>query len=120
MSVSVNVIVGAMVEGEPVVTIDKRLITPARSLAVVNHSPDGFAWGYGGSGPAQLALAIVLEFSESSDIAQRCHQEFKWQNIAPLAMDKDFRLQVDVAHWVARWVARNSASGNGVLKETES
>ena len=33
---------------------------PRKSLAVYNHSPDGFAWGYGGSGPAQLALAILL------------------------------------------------------------
>jgi hypothetical protein len=24
-----------------------------------NHSPDGFEWGYSGSGPAQLALAIL-------------------------------------------------------------
>jgi len=27
-----------------------------------NHSPDGFEWGYGGSGPAQLALAIYQDF----------------------------------------------------------
>lgn len=26
-----------------------------------NHSPDGFEWGYGGSGPAQLALAILAD-----------------------------------------------------------
>jgi Family of unknown function (DUF6166) len=23
---------------------------------VVQHSPDGYEWGYGGSGPAELAL----------------------------------------------------------------
>lgn len=34
-------------------------IDPAESLAVRNHSPTGFAWGYGGSGPAQLALAVL-------------------------------------------------------------
>ena len=28
-------------------------------LDVRNHSPSGFAWGYEGSGPAQLALAIL-------------------------------------------------------------
>jgi hypothetical protein len=27
---------------------------------VRKHSPDGFEWGYDGSGPAQLALALVL------------------------------------------------------------
>ena len=25
------------------------------------HSPDGFEWGYTGSGPAQLALAILVD-----------------------------------------------------------
>lgn len=33
-----------------------------RSLKVFNHSPSGFSWGYGGSGPAQLALAILLRY----------------------------------------------------------
>jgi hypothetical protein len=28
---------------------------------IANHSPDGFEWGYGGSGPAQLALAILAD-----------------------------------------------------------
>lgn len=28
--------------------------------AVYNHSPDGFEWGYGGSGPSQLALALCI------------------------------------------------------------
>lgn len=28
-------------------------------LDLQNHSPTGFAWGYNGSGPAQLALAIL-------------------------------------------------------------
>lgn len=30
-------------------------------LNVRNHSPDGFNWGYGGSGPSQLALAILID-----------------------------------------------------------
>ena len=29
-----------------------------KSFEVVQHSPTGFQWGYGGSGPAQLATAI--------------------------------------------------------------
>ena len=28
---------------------------------IVYHSPDGFEWGYGGSGPADLALAILAD-----------------------------------------------------------
>ena len=26
-----------------------------------NFSPDGFSWGYSGSGPAQLAIAMLME-----------------------------------------------------------
>ena len=32
---------------------------PSESLAVARHSPDGFDWGDGGSGAAQLSLAIL-------------------------------------------------------------
>jgi hypothetical protein len=37
-----------------------------------NHSPTGFAWGYGGSGPAQLALAILADYLEDDAKALRC------------------------------------------------
>ena len=47
---------------------------------LVNHSNE-FDWGYGGSGPAQTALAILAELY-GDQIAQRVHQEFKWQVIA--------------------------------------
>jgi hypothetical protein len=34
---------------------------PARK-EVRNHSPTGIEWGYGGSGPAQLALALLCDY----------------------------------------------------------
>ena len=55
-------------------------LLPARSQAVHNHSPDGFAWGYEGSGPAQLALAIMLELNDSPD----GYQSFKRRHIAKI------------------------------------
>ena len=42
------------------VYLDEEYLDPEISQKVRNHSPDGFNWGYCGSGPAQLALAIVL------------------------------------------------------------
>jgi hypothetical protein len=49
-----------------------------RSLAVWNHSPTGFEWGYAGSGPAQSALAILLDFTEGKrNFCERFHQVFK-------------------------------------------
>ncbi|KKN11984.1 hypothetical protein LCGC14_1020970 [marine sediment metagenome] len=47
------------------------------SLALWNHSPVGFQWGYGGSGPAQLALAILLDFTNAQELSVRLHQKFK-------------------------------------------
>lgn len=56
-------------------------LSPARSLAVANHSPTGFEWGYCGSGPAQLALGVLLEeFDEET--ALRYYQRFKWEIVA--------------------------------------
>lgn len=61
-----------------------------------NHSPTGFCWGYGGSGPAQLALAILAYHFRNEkggdQRAVRLHQDFKWQVIAPLDMEKSFTL----------------------------
>jgi hypothetical protein len=63
-------------------------------LHVYRHSPDGFAWGYSGSGPAQLALAILCDFLEHSNnvVALQLHQEFKSRFVAAVGMDSEFRL----------------------------
>ena len=50
-------------------------------LGVRNHSPTGFAWGYGGSGPAQLALALLIDATGDQDLALRHHQDFKWRYV---------------------------------------
>src|SRR4051812_34392408 len=47
-----------------------------------NHSPDGFNWGYGGSGPAQLSLALLADATGEPDTATRLYQEFKRRHIA--------------------------------------
>jgi len=65
------------------VWLNGREIFPRRSQEIRNHSPDGFAWGYGGSGPAQLALAILLELFPQ-DVAEAHYQDFKFQVIAAL------------------------------------
>lgn len=57
------------------------------SLEVWNHSPCGYEWGYQGSGPAQLALALLLEVS-SPEIAQYYHQDFKRAIIGVLDYDE--------------------------------
>jgi len=58
--------------------LDGKELLPERSINYCNHSPTGFNWGYGGSGPAQLALAIMLELRDRSDF----YQTLKWDLIA--------------------------------------
>ena len=61
--------------------------TPDRSslgvhLEVRAHSAPGFAWGYGGSGPAQLALALLVDALGDREMAERHHQGFKRAHVA--------------------------------------
>jgi hypothetical protein len=56
----------------------RKEVTPQKSLALRGHSPTGFEWGYGGSGPAQLALAILLDFTGKPKTALEHYMDFKW------------------------------------------
>jgi len=67
------------------VWLDGKWLPPGPSQDIYNHSPDGFNWGYGGSGPAQLALAIQLKLTGRA----AGYQKLKWQLIAEL-MQTDF------------------------------
>jgi hypothetical protein len=62
------------------------------SLLVRNHSPSGFSWGYNGSGPSQLALALLLDHCRTTEKATKLYQLFKEQVIAKLDIDKPWRL----------------------------
>lgn len=50
-----------------------------------NHSPAGFNWGYGGSGPAQLALALVADASGDDALALKVYQRFKFEIVGGMA-----------------------------------
>ena len=54
----------------------------APSLALRAHSPTGFDWGHAGSGPAQLALALLLDITGAPDIALHHYQDFKAEFVA--------------------------------------
>jgi hypothetical protein len=49
-----------------------------------NHSPTGFEWGYSGSGPAQLALAILADHIGDDEAALEAYQFFKFNVLASL------------------------------------
>lgn len=76
------------------VTLDGKALSPAPSLALRNHSPDGFNWGYGGSGPSQLALAVLLAVGGSEFALERYH-DFKSNVIARIPQE-DFDIEIDI------------------------
>jgi hypothetical protein len=98
-----------------VVTRDRRKIIPR--LDLFNHSPTGLEWGYGGSGPAQTALAILADFMRSpnhvchentcgtagcieDEMPVLLHQKFKWEVIAKLPHKGWFIKDVAIRAWL--------------------
>jgi len=80
-------------EGHAVeVTVDGLPLNPR--LDLWNHSPTGFEWGYGGSGPAQLALALLADHLADDEQAVRLHHSFKFAVIIQLPK-KDWTLTSD-------------------------
>jgi hypothetical protein len=77
---------------------------------VYNHSPDGFSWGYQGSGPAQLALAILCDAIGPNE-AVRWHQDFKRDHIAKLALVDAWTMPASLvwSWWVFRSIRETAA-----------
>lgn len=73
------------------------LLDPRYDL--VNHSPDGFEWGYSGSGPAQLALAILAEVLGDDREALMVYQFFKAEVIASIKENDWSMTSKDVWQW---------------------
>lgn len=72
---------GLRKDGTPAVFYERdghhAALSAVPSLRLRNHSPTGFEWGYAGSGPAQLSLAILLHFTGDKEIALGHYQRFK-------------------------------------------
>src|ERR1043166_2332245 len=75
-----------------------------------NHSPDGFEWGYFGSGPAQLALAILADLTGDDNLAVRLHQDFKQDAIAGLRRGQTDEWVI-TAEQVRQWLLKQAVQG---------
>jgi hypothetical protein len=65
---------------------ERRPLDPRFDLR--NHSPTGFEWGYAGSGPAQLALAIAADLLQDDEKAQEIYQQLKFKVIGHLPYNR--------------------------------
>lgn len=83
---------------------------------VVHHSPTGYEFGYGGSGPADLALNVLNLFvppgadglppvrcyrHSASRTAWQLHQPFKWKFIGPLPEEGGVIPGALIRAWIA-------------------
>ena len=72
--------------GMPGEAVQVRALDPRYDLRC--HSPDGFNWGFCGSGSAQLALAILADATGNDALALSLYPEFQRHS---------------VGHWRDRW-----------------
>jgi hypothetical protein len=77
-------------------------------LNLVNHSPDGFEWGYLGSGPSQLAFALIHDVLSSGEpqsaaaieLTQKLYHDFKADKIATIRDDEWQMTAGDIRDWI--------------------
>jgi hypothetical protein len=71
----------------------------------MRHSPDGFEWGYGGSGPAELAMNLLAEFVGIKNATELGYQDFKFDFIAKISQEEGGEISGDeIVRWVRdRW-----------------
>lgn len=60
----------------------------------VRHSPDGFAWGYAGSAPAELAMCILWDYL-GYEPHPMLYREFKFDHVAKWGRDQPFSITGD-------------------------
>ena len=65
------------------------------------HSPTGIEWGYGGSGPADLALSVLLVLADER-AANALYQRFKAEVVARVPERGGVLRAADVRAWVER------------------
>ena len=104
--------------GPQLVVKNDDILSPAPSQRLYNHSPGGFQWGYPGSGPAQLALALLLDATGDPELSVSLHQTFKrdfvalWDDTWEIT-DLDIRLWVENQTRLAGRLLPDGNKGHG-------
>jgi len=93
-------------EDENTITVsDEKGTRPLRHI--VYHSPTGMEWGYGGSGPSDLARSILADFA-GVKVADTFYQDFKWDFIAKQP-EKGFQISgQEILNWLKRRIENDN------------
>ena len=81
-------------------------LSPCRDRRVDPEA--GFAWGYGGSGPSHLALALLVDALGDREMAGRHHQRFKRAQVAQWGGQWSITAEA-IQFWVLSQVTREEA-----------
>ena len=77
---------GKKTENDRIVEIEQdgnvSLLPLGPSLEIADPSPDGFNWGYNGSGSAQLSLGILYEVTSNAKLALEYYPFFKSDHVS--------------------------------------
>lgn len=85
-------------KGEP---IELKELSPKRSQKLDNGSPDGFNWGYYGSGPRQCALGLLLDVTNDKDKSLRWYLHFTQEVLAHMPIDKKLQIPEEkIIEWI--------------------
>ena len=89
---------GKMIVLRETVSPDGVVIASEELRHIKKHSTS-FAWGYGGSGPADLALSIVSDVL-GYDPESMAYQQFKWDKIVSLPQNGPWKItRAEVIEW---------------------
>lgn len=90
-----------------------------RSWQISGRVPDQFEWGFHGSAPAVLALAILLDATHSIKWAKLCYESFERQHVACWG-DRWEITSSAIASWIASsgLLASASAVQGGTSAQT--
>lgn len=90
------------------VFVNGQLLYIEPSQAIHDHSQE-FEWAYGGSGPSQLALAILYDYTDDRELSLDLYQQFKWDfiTVAPFEGFVITSMDIDV------WLSQHKREGNG-------
>jgi len=103
-----------------IVTLDDRALElPALLAGEVRHSPTGFNWGYHGSGPAELARAMLVTACPGEPAARHpaCYQEFKAEVLGRLQGEWEIE-EPAVRTWFMLW--RTTETGQMIMDELDA
>ena len=91
------------------VYINGKQLSWKRSFKYLQKSISGFEWGYGGTGPQQLAFAILLELT-TEDIARKLYYSFTEEFISKLPTTQNFSVSQELVEKAIKKASKNPAN----------